>query len=148
MSMKACAMKSSWARVQRTRRTVVVLVCLWKLHSRLLRACRVRLPPWLFKGSANCTTFAVAHRLYLSKRNLFWGYLVSRGELCKLVHRSVSCLGVKPGSGFAFSLLLQALHPYGSKEQTFMAHTSNGCHLVFLIPPTCKFLQEWMRDSP
>ena len=71
----------------------MVLVCLWKLHSRLLRTCRVRLPPCLFKGSANCTAFAVAQRSYLSKRNPFWGYLVSRGELCKLVHRSVSCLG-------------------------------------------------------
>ena len=92
----------------------------------------------LFKGSANCATFAAAQRLYLVKRNLFWGYLVSRGELCKLVHRYVSRLGMKPGYGFAFSLLLQALHPYGSKDQAFIAHTNNGCHLVFLIPPTCK----------
>ncbi|KAM9650024.1 LOW QUALITY PROTEIN: endoplasmic reticulum-Golgi intermediate compartment protein 3-like [Morphnus guianensis] len=61
-----------------------------------------------------------------------------RGEPCKLFHRYVSRLGMKPGYGFAFSLLLQALHPYGSEEQAFIARTNNGCHLVFLIPPTCK----------
>lgn len=144
MSMKVCAMKSSWARVPRTVRTVVVLVCFWKRHSRLLRACRVKLSSLsarLFKGSANCTTFAVAQRLYLSKLHLFWGYLVSRGELRKLFHHCMSCLGIKPSYGFAsFALLLQASHPYGSKDQMFIAHTNSGCHLVFLIPPTCKFL--------
>lgn len=51
--------------------------------------CRVRLSGRLFKGSANCTTSAVAQRLYLSKRNLIGGYLVSRGKLCKLFHRYV-----------------------------------------------------------
>lgn len=88
MPVKVCAMKSSWACVRRMTGTVVALECLWKLCLWLLITRRVRLSSLsvcLFKGSANCSAFAVAPSLYLSKGNLFWGYLVPRGELCKLM---------------------------------------------------------------
>lgn len=133
-------------------RTVVVLICLWKLSTQLLRMCRVRvfcLSTRLFKGSANCTALAVAQRLYLSKQNLFWGYFTSRGQLYELF--DMSCLGIKPGCGFGFSILLQALHPYRSKEQTLTAHINVslgvGHWVVYGVSSYLQVPEEWVHDS-
>lgn len=74
---------------------------------------------------------------------------MSRGELGELF--DMSCLGIKPGYGFAFSILLQALHPYRSKEQTLTAHTNVspgvGHWMVYGISFCLQVPEEWVHDS-
>lgn len=48
----------------------------------------------------------------------------------------------KSGDGSAFTLLLQAFHPYVSINSMFTAHTDNSCNgsFVLLVPPPCRLL--------